>query len=167
MSLGDTVMMSLEALLFLGNVVTCFLFFNSRGLAGVMWIGWAAFAIAVIVGWQGYAALSEQGDQRKDENWLQTRALVDTGLYAVVRHPIYLSFLLLSVAPAFLTQHLASIGISGVLALVIYRDMSREDRDNIRKFGEAYRTYMKKVPRANIVVGFVRLVIRTDRRGIR
>jgi protein-S-isoprenylcysteine O-methyltransferase Ste14 len=140
--------------------VTCFLFFNSRGLAGVMWIDWSALAIAVIVGWQGYAALSDRGGQRKDANWMQTRAVVDTGLYAVVRHPIYLSFLLMSVAPAFLTQHLANIGISGVLALLVYRDMSREDRDNIQKFGEAYRAYMEKVPRANIVVGIVRLLKR-------
>jgi protein-S-isoprenylcysteine O-methyltransferase Ste14 len=160
MSLGDTLLMLLEPLLFLGNVATCFLFYNSRGLLGLMWIGWALFLLAIFVGWRGYAALAEQGGQRAGDRWLQTRTIVDTGLYGVVRHPLYLAFLMMTVAPALLTQHWVSIFISVAFAVLLYRDMSREDHDNIYKFGEAYRAYMDEVPRANIVVGLVRRLIR-------
>ena len=160
MSAGDTLLTFLEVVLFIANVISCFLYFNSRGLLGAMWIGWAAVVLAIYVGWQGYIALSERGGQREGDSWLQTRAVVDTGLYAVVRHPLYLSLLLGAVAPAFLTQHLVSIAITIALVALVFRDMFREDHDNIYKFGEAYRAYMEEVPRANIVVGLVRRLIR-------
>ena len=37
-----------------------------------------------------------------------------------------------------------------------YIDLIRADKDAIEKFGDDYKTYMKKVPRANFLIGILR-----------
>lgn len=41
--------------------------------------------------------------------------------------------------------------------------MMEEEKRNLEKFGDAYRDYMKRVPRVNLVVGIIRRL--SHRRG--
>jgi len=41
-----------------------------------------------------------------------------------------------------------------------YIDLIRADKDAIEKFGDDYKTYMKKVPRMNFLLGILRLLRR-------
>ncbi|OFV67902.1 MAG: hypothetical protein SCAL_001277 [Candidatus Syntrophoarchaeum caldarius] len=36
--------------------------------------------------------------------------------------------------------------------------MIEEERGNIEKFGDAYRDYMKRVPRINLIAGIIRQI---------
>jgi len=64
------------------------------------------------------------------------------------------------VAAILFSQHWLIV-IFGVLgAACIYLISKQEDQHLIKKFGGAYKHYMQKVPRMNIVVGFVRLLRR-------
>lgn len=153
---GDYVSMSIETLLFLGQVVLCFLFFNYYRLSWLMGIGWAVLAVAMVFGWRGRTAIEDRGGIEQGEKWLHSRVVVDTGIYGVTRHPIYCSFFLISLALVFICQHWAAVATGVLLMVLIYRDMLREEKFNLEKFGADYRSYMERVPRMNIVAGLFR-----------
>lgn len=73
-----------------------------------------------------------------------TRSLVDRGIYRYIRHPLYLSLLLLlfgaflkRVTPLTLTLALAG-------AALLYLTARLEEPFNISKFGDGYVDYMKR-----------------------
>jgi len=91
----------------------------------------------------------------------KVNVLVDSGIYAVVRHPLYLGWILsIFVATIFLYPHwlFVIIGFSGIAS--VYLISREEDRLNIEKFGKNYKKYMEKVPRMNLLLGVMRLLRR-------
>lgn len=101
--------------------------------------------------------LGRHGQGERGSTYMQTRAVVDRGLYAVVRHPQYLGYMLLAGGFALLSQH----GLVALLAAVawgsFYGQAIREERYAITRFGEAYDYYLQRVPRFNIILGLMRL----------
>ena len=89
------ILMSIEALAFVAQVVLCILFYNHLGLNWLLYLGWAIVVVAMVLGWRARVAFQTKGEARAGESWLHTRTVVTGGVYAVVRHPIYLSFLLI------------------------------------------------------------------------
>jgi len=91
----------------------------------------------------------------------KAKVLVDSGIYAVVRHPLYLGWILsIFVATIFLHQHWLFV-IIGVLGIASLHLISRqEDHFNIERFGNDYKRYMQKVPRMNLLLGVIRLLRR-------
>jgi len=71
--------------------------------------------------------------------------LVESGVYAWVRHPMYLGTLLSCLAFLFITVSLASI--SACIALFIFYDRmaTYEEKSLIVILGEQYTTYQKRV----------------------
>jgi protein-S-isoprenylcysteine O-methyltransferase Ste14 len=79
--------------------------------------------------------------------------MLDTGIFGVVRHPLYLGTALWSVALMLVFQSILSV-ILGIVAISCFWMASRkEDEFNIKKFGDGYRGYMKRVPMWNLFVG--------------
>jgi protein-S-isoprenylcysteine O-methyltransferase Ste14 len=72
--------------------------------------------------------------------------LVTTGIYAHVRHPQYLGFLLLTLGINFLWTTFSTLILWPILALLYYRLAKEEEKDIEAKFGEEYREYMRRVP---------------------
>ncbi len=73
-------------------------------------------------------------------------ALVTTGIYAHVRHPQYLGFLLLTLGINFLWTTFSTLILWPILALLYYRLAKEEEKDMEAKFGEEYREYKNTVP---------------------
>jgi protein-S-isoprenylcysteine O-methyltransferase Ste14 len=73
----------------------------------------------------------------------EQHALVKTGVYRLVRHPMYSSFLLLGLAQMLLLANWFA-GLSGLVgAAVLYAfRVRREERMMLESFGEDYRAYM-------------------------
>ena len=85
-----------------------------------------------------------------------TTVIVDSGTYGIVRHPQILGSILLMFASMLISQHWAAM-IIGILASVwSYRQLLKEEKGLIVKFGDDYRSYMQKVPRMNFLVGLIR-----------
>jgi protein-S-isoprenylcysteine O-methyltransferase Ste14 len=95
----------------------------------------------------------------KGKSYVHTTRLVDTGVYAIVRHPqMGTAWLLMCVALMLITQHWISVAL-GIPAMVLtYVDLLKPDQRLIEKFGDAYRRYMERVPRVNCVAGIIRLL---------
>ena len=94
----------------------------------------------------------------------KTKVLIKHGIYKVVRHPLYLGWILsVFIATIFLHQHwiFIVIGIFGIAT--IYLISIEEERSNNRRFGNSYKNYIKKVPRMNIILGIIRLLRRRNK----
>lgn len=87
-------------------------------------------------------------------NWsisLQVRdqhALVKTGIYRFIRHPMYSSFFLLGLAQMLLLPNwlVGLSGIAGAAILFAFR-VRREEQMMLERFGDEYRAYMDETKR--------------------
>ena len=71
--------------------------------------------------------------------------LVDSGVYAWVRHPMYLGILLFCLSFLFISVSLVSIGI-WIVFFILYDRMTRyEEKSLIKILGKQYTDYQKKV----------------------
>ena len=94
----------------------------------------------------------------KGKSYVHTTTLVETGIYAIVRHPqMGTAWLLVCISLMLITQHWISVAL-GVPAMVLaYVDVLKADQRLIEKFGDAYCRYMERVPRVNFVAGIIQL----------
>lgn len=76
----------------------------------------------------------------------QERQLAREGIYASLRHPQYLGFILIMLG--FLVQWptLLTLVMFPILVVMYVRLARAEEREAIAEFGDAYRKYMKEVP---------------------
>jgi len=87
-----------------------------------------------------------------------TSNIVDSGIYGIVRHPMYLGGIVMFFSHIFLGQNWIVI-ISTIVAIVCcYLIIQFGDQRNIERFGNDYKLYMQKVPRANFLIGIIRLL---------
>jgi protein-S-isoprenylcysteine O-methyltransferase Ste14 len=74
--------------------------------------------------------------------------IVDQGIYARVRHPLYTGFILEWIAPPLLMgSPIGFLFITIPLALVILARIPREEALLVEAFGESYRAYMRRTKR--------------------
>jgi protein-S-isoprenylcysteine O-methyltransferase Ste14 len=121
-------------------------------------IGWVVWAFGMVLVMAPMVFFPRHGGVPKGKSFVHTTRLVDTGIYAIVRHPqytggIYAIFL----ATLLFYPHwlFAVLGAPGVVFL--YLSTREEDKRLIEKFGEEYISYMQRVPGMNIFLGIVRL----------
>ena len=143
---------------FIGQITLCLLFYNGSNLDSFLYIGWSIIVLAFfVVGGMARIAFTRQGKSLEKGKWLKTTVVVDKGIYALVRHPMYLSFMMYPVALMFISQHWLSLILGLPFIIYLYFGMRSEEKNNIDKFGDSYRKYMEKVPRMNILLGIFRL----------
>jgi protein-S-isoprenylcysteine O-methyltransferase Ste14 len=79
--------------------------------------------------------------------------MLDTGIFGLIRHPLYFGTALWSVALILVSQSILSILLGGGAIFCFWMASRKEDEFNIIKFGDRYRDYVKKVPRWNVFRG--------------
>ena len=83
----------------------------------------------------------------------QVGMLAARGAYRFIRHPMYASLLLLAWGICFKAgaQHaaplLTNLALAGFASLCLYLTARVEERENLRRFGEEYRAYMRETKR--------------------
>ena len=139
------------------QIILSFFLHNRAGLPIFRHVGWITMAVSAVFGWLPIFAFRKKGRVLKRRSYIQTTVLVDSGIYAVVRHPQFLAVILLSLALILITQHWL-IATIGVVAVVLnYFIALKADQELIEKFGDDYKRYMQKVPRMNFLAGLIRL----------
>ncbi len=152
----STLYFSTASVLLVATWVLYFLLWHDPLIGWLAYTGWAILAVGLMLIVLAMATLRSKGRPGKGESFTQTTAIVDSGVYAIVRHPLYLGWLLMYVAVMLFSQHwlVVLMGLLGIVCMhLIYRD---EDRHLIEKFGDGYREYMQAVPALNIVLGVIR-----------
>jgi len=155
MTTKEIALMVLESVAFIAQIVLCLFFYNQLGLAIFVYLGWAIFLAAIVIGWQARVAFEIKGGARAGESLTKTRTVVTSGIYGIVRHPMYLSFMMFSLALVSLSQHWLNAVLGMVVIGILYSDMRREEQNTLVKFGDEYQVYMEQVPRMNFVAGIL------------
>jgi protein-S-isoprenylcysteine O-methyltransferase Ste14 len=122
-------------------------------------IGWVVWTFGMVLVMAPIVMFPRRGGVSKGESFVYTTRLVDTGIYAIVRHPQYTGGIYGIFLTIFLWYPHWLFGVLGVLGTaVIYISCREEDKLLIEKFGDDYRAYMKRVPRMNLFLGLVRVL---------
>ncbi len=147
---------------------TCFLFFSQIIVGSYLlsdvsqiqlfaYIGVGLYVISgMVFGMLPIMEFRKSGGVKKGESYIHTTKLVDTGIYSIVRHPQYVTFILWAIAGILLFQHWIIIILGIPIIPLTYIDLIKADKDMIEKFGDDYKAYMEKVPRANFLLGIIR-----------
>ena len=135
-------------------ILSALFFYNWANLEILLYLGWVilAFGICFLL----LASQSRKKGYVTEGNGARKETLVESGMYALIRHPEFLSHLLIIFALILIAQHWLSIVIGAILILLLYIAMTEEEKRNIVKFGEAYKNYMQKVPRINLLAGIIK-----------
>jgi protein-S-isoprenylcysteine O-methyltransferase Ste14 len=141
------------------QIVLAILFFNTQKANVLVYGSAVVFGGFLVKGWLARIVFQRKGGIPVGQSCVDTTVLVDSGIYAVVRHPMYASWNILSLALVLLSQHWLSVVLSCIATLFLYYDAWREDQSLLHKFGQAYKNYMNRVPRANILGGIYRVLI--------
>jgi protein-S-isoprenylcysteine O-methyltransferase Ste14 len=144
--------------LFVAQYILAFFVFKLPGWARLQWAGWVIWSISLVF-WIGpIFILRQKGGVAKGTSYVETRRLVDTSLYAIVRHPQYLAGILFSIAMILLAQHWLVVLLGVVSSVLIWLDIQIAEQQCIEKFGDEYQQYMQRVPQTNFIIGIVRLI---------
>lgn len=128
-------------------------------------LGWVIWAFGMVLVMAPVIVFPRQGEVPRGKSFVNTTRLVDTGIYAVVRHPQYTGGIYAIFATTLLWYPHWLFAVLGVIgAMLIYLSTIEEDRRLIEKFGKDYVSYMKKVPRMNIFLGVIWVLRRRQRR---
>ena len=148
------------SILFVTQYFLAFFVYKLPGLSVLQWLGWGIWVLSVIFGIAPIFILRSRGGVAKGQSYVKTTQLVDTSLYAIVRHPQFLSavgitFFSAVLFPAgqwgtgagqtwIITETFANWAMFTVSLWVL---SIIEDRELARHFGDGYREYAGRVPR--------------------
>ena len=115
--------------------------FNAAVVLGALLI---LFGFGVIfVAWRQMVAA-----KTNIEPWRPTTAIIDSGLYAVSRNPIYVAMVEVYLGLSLIANSVwCLVFLPVVMAVIHYGVVLREERYLEAKFGDEYRDYMSRVKR--------------------
>jgi len=144
----------LSVLAFPYNPLIIFKVVEPNNIEVLRYIGWIFWAVGIALIISPYYYLY----------YRKVKTLVHSGVYAIVRHPLYLGWILaIFVATILFYQHwlFVIIAIPGIAS--IYLISRQEEQLNIERFDDDYKRYMQSVPRMNLFAGAIRLAQRRKR----
>jgi protein-S-isoprenylcysteine O-methyltransferase Ste14 len=114
---------------------------------------WWAVALGAII-FASALWVFRRSHKELGRNWSITleirerHALVSGGPYALVRHPMYTSFMLMGLGQAFLLSNWVA-GLAGLIgfAVLFFLRVDKEERMMLENFGPQYRAYMERTKR--------------------
>lgn len=116
-------------------------------LAPYQLASWSILLVSISFVVDGLRQLKKHGGQQQRtqaENFAfeNTEKLVTSGIYRLIRHPMYAALLLL--AWGGLLKHITALGLLAALtaSLALLMTALVEERENLAFFGDTYRSYM-------------------------
>jgi protein-S-isoprenylcysteine O-methyltransferase Ste14 len=105
-------------------------------------LSWLFLILSAYTGLEGYFRLKREG--RSVQNFENTSVLVKSGIYRYIRHPLYLSVLLLGLGIMLKDPGKIQLVLGVVLLLAIHLTSITEEKEMISKFGNNYLEYIKE-----------------------
>jgi protein-S-isoprenylcysteine O-methyltransferase Ste14 len=105
-------------------------------------ISWILLFLSAYLALAGFLILKARG--RPESNFENTSLLVRSGLYSYIRHPLYLSLLLLGTGAMLKDPGAIQLTLGTINLIAVYITARIEEKEMIERFGEDYRKYMKE-----------------------
>jgi len=105
-------------------------------------ISWILLIFSAYFGLAGYFLLKKKGYSA--ENFENTTVLVKSGVYSLIRHPLYFSLILLGTATMMKDPAPITIILGAVNLVAVWFTALTEEQEMFDKFGEPYKEYMKE-----------------------
>jgi len=106
-------------------------------------ISWILLILSAYFAIAGFILLKNMGKPRGG-NFENTSVIVKTGLYKYIRHPLYLSLLLLGTGAMLKNPAVIQLIVGVINLIAIWFTARIEENEMIARFGNAYRDYMKE-----------------------
>ena len=105
-------------------------------------VSWILLIFSAYFGLAGFFLLKRRG--KPSENFENTTILVKTGVYSLIRHPLYFSLFLLGTGIMMKDITPLTILLGAINLTAIWFTALMEEKEMIEKFGEPYKEYMKE-----------------------
>lgn len=119
--------------------------------------GWLVGLIGFVFQVLALQEFQKKGKASYERSSLLTTVLIDSGVYAVVRHPMYLGGVLMVLGSVLISQHWLTLILGLPLFIWFPYIVLKADKGLIEKFGNDYKHYIQKVPSVNFLLGIIRL----------
>ena len=158
MKKADSLYFTIAAITLIVSWLLYFFKFHEPIFPLLIIVGWANLILGLIFIFLAMGFLRFTGRVEQGKDFTHTTTLVTDGVYAIVRHPLYLGWLLLYPAVIFLSQNwlVTIIGCSGSICMVQIARL--DDASLIEKFGDSYISYLESVPPLNFIAGILNLL---------
>jgi len=158
----DSVPVTLVSILFISQIIVGIYLLSGVSQIEILAYAGVGFYVfsGLVFGWLPVIEFRKKGGVRRGKSYIHTTQIVETGIYSIVRHPQYVTFMLWAIAGMLLFQHWIVVLLGVPIFPLTYIDLIKADKDAIEKFGDDYTAYMKRVPRMNILIGILRLLRR-------
>lgn len=150
-----TILLIVESMIFVG----IFLFYRDLIINYLDYIGWGLLFLSIYFALAPVYIFKKKAKVPKGKSYIHTKVIVDNGVFAIVRHPQYLSMLLVEIGLVLIVQHWLILILSAIGFILTYYGIMLQDRILVRKFKEDYVEYMRKIPRTNFLLGLIRLLL--------
>jgi protein-S-isoprenylcysteine O-methyltransferase Ste14/NAD-dependent dihydropyrimidine dehydrogenase PreA subunit len=153
------ILLTMFAQIFLG-IIYGTLFGPFLGLRIPLFFGWFIALISSPFFFATAIYFPKEGKPQEGKSSMDVTAVVDTGLYSIIRHPQYLGCILMMFASILVSQHWLSAIVGVSITFWLFSEIPKEEEALILKFGDDYRSYMERVPRLNPLPQVIRLLLR-------
>lgn len=104
-------------------------------------ISWIFLASSLVLAIHGFWLLRMEGSPEEDIE--DTKQLVSIGAYKYIRHPLYCSLILGGVGAFLKVPSVLGFLLFTFVFIFVFVTAKVEEKDNIKKFGDEYLTYVK------------------------
>ena len=149
-----TILLIIESIIF----AYMLLFYRSLIIEYLDYFGWILLLLSIYFALAPVYIFKKKAKVPEGKSYIHTKEIVDTGLFGIVRHPQYLSMLLVEIGLVLIVQHWIILILSIICFILTYYGTLLQDKILVRKFKDDYVEYMKKVPRTNFLWGLIKLL---------
>jgi protein-S-isoprenylcysteine O-methyltransferase Ste14 len=103
-------------------------------------ISWVLLFGSIYPGLSGYLLLKRKG--KSEQSFENTTALVKSGIYGYIRHPLYCSLFLFGAGIMFKDTGNLQLTIGAINLIAVYLTSRIEEKEMLSRFGDSYRQYM-------------------------
>ena len=151
-----TILLIIETIIFVG----IFLFYKTIIIEYLDYLGWGLLILSIYFALAPVYVFKKKANIPEGKSYIHTKVIVDTGVFSIVRHPQYLSMLLVEIGLVLIVQHWLILILSIICIIFTYYGILIQDKILVRKFKDDYVKYMKKVPRTNFLLGIIKILFK-------
>lgn len=105
-------------------------------------LSWIFLILSAWAGLAGYFTLKNKG--KPSGNFENTSLLVRSGIYSLIRHPLYLSLFCLGTGTMMKDPEISTFVLAVINGIAVYFTALIEEKEMIEKFGGPYKEYIKE-----------------------